>query len=136
MTIGIWVLLIIIVLVGGGIAASLFYAAHEEESTGFLIGAIAVIILTVAGSALIVWYRSSSATGQRALKDQQSDLSGGITRTVTVYDINGKEIKQYSGKFDIETGNKDGASYFLFDDENGKRHIVYYSTGTVIIDEK
>ena len=24
----------------------------------------------------------------------------------------------------------------IFDDENGKRHVIYYPTGTVIVDEK
>ena len=25
---------------------------------------------------------------------------------------------------------------FDFDDENGKRHVIYYPTGTVVIDER
>lgn len=67
------------------------------------------------------------------MKDQQSNLNGGIERVVSVYDIDGDLIVQYSGKFDIET---DRESYILFDDEQGKRHIIYYTTGTIIVDEK
>ena len=52
---------------------------------------------------------------------------------MSVYDINGILIKQYDGKFDIET---DRNNYILFDDETGKRHVIYYTTGTVIVDEK
>ena len=46
-------------------------------------------------------------------------------------DTTGEILAQYSGKFDVET--KDG--WLLFDDEAGKRHMIYVATGTVIIDE-
>lgn len=91
------------------------------------------LILTIAICGVYIWYRSNSESGRRALRDQESNLTGGIERTVSVYDINGNLIKEYSGKFDIET---DRASYILFDDENGDRHMIYYTTGTIIIDER
>ena len=50
-----------------------------------------------------------------------------------VYDVNGKLIEKYEGKFDVET---DHDNYILFDDEEGRRHIIFYKTGTVIVDEK
>ena len=78
------------------------------------------------------WYYNSTESGKRAIKDWQSNTTGGITRTVTVYDINGKEIAKYEGKFDVEYD----AERIKFDDEEGKRHIIYYTTGTIIIDEK
>ena len=71
-------------------------------------------------------------TGKRALKSQKSDFSGGIERTVTVYNIDGEVIKTYSGKFDVDYNSE----RIIFDDENDKRHIIYYTTGTVVIDEK
>mgnify|MGYP006990141628 CR=1 FL=1 len=40
---------------------------------------------------------NSTESGKRAIKDWQSNTTGGITRTVTVYDINGKEIAKYEG---------------------------------------
>lgn len=88
----------------------------------------AVIGLLIIGGCL---FYANTEAGKRAYKDQQSSLTG-ISRTVTVYDINGDVIATYSGKFDVETDN---SSYILFDDENGKRHIIYYSTATIIIDE-
>ena len=48
-----------------------------------------------------------------------------------VYDMDGDIIKEYEGKFDIEYDD----DRILFDDENNLRHIIYYPTGTVIIDE-
>lgn len=81
---------------------------------------------------IMIWYFNSTATGKRAFKSQESNFNNGIERIVKVYDINGQLITQYDGKFDITYDN----DRILFDDENGKRHIVYYPTGTVVIDEK
>jgi hypothetical protein len=51
---------------------------------------------------------------------------------VKVYDIDGELLAEYTGKFDIET---DHSTYILWDDEMGKRHIIYFTTATIIIDE-
>ena len=56
-----------------------------------------------------------------------------VLKVVTVYDINGQVIQTYEGKFDIETNEQ---NYILFEDENGERHTIYYTTGTIIVDEK
>lgn len=73
---------------------------------------------------MMIWYFNTSEG--RVLKND------GIERTVKVYDVNGQLIAQYDGKFDVTC---DG-DRILFSDKNGKRHIVYYPTGTVVIDEK
>lgn len=84
-----------------------------------------------------LWRRKSRVLLQsdpKRLQDGiQSNLNGGIERIVRVFDVNGDLIERYEGRFDVET---DRQTYILFDDENGKRHIIYYTTGTVIIDEK
>ena len=133
MTIGAWVVVGCIAITGLGVAGISLYFAVTYKSAGYGTGGVVIFIFTVICCGLFIWYRSNSASGQRALKDQQSNLSGGIERTVSVYDINGELIEQYSGKFDIGT---DRSSYILFDDEQGKRHIIYYTTGTIIVDEK
>ena len=46
--------------------------------------------------------------------------------------MEGDLIQEYEGKFDIEYNEH----RIKFDDENGKRHLIYHDTGTVIIDEK
>ena len=76
---------------------------------------------------------TGTESGKRAQKDWISETSGGIERVVTVYDINGQVIQTYEGKFDIETNEQ---NYILFEDENGERHTIYYTTGTIIVDEK
>ena len=132
MTITCIVIIIIAALFGLGLAAFLFYVWIDLESTAFCIAGIITAAVTIAICFGIGWWQLNSESGRRALKDQQAELNGGIERTVSVYDINGDLIEKYTGRFDIET---DRESYILFDDEAGKRHMIYYTTGTVIIDE-
>ena len=63
---------------------------------------------------------------------QKSNFEGGIEREVRVYDVDGELIQSYAGKFDVVHDE----NRILFDDEDGKRHVIYYPTGTIIIDEK
>ena len=89
------------------------------------------IALAIVITALCV-FMCSCASWERALKDVESDFGGGLPRTVSVYDLSGNLVKEYTGTFDIETDNE---SYILWDDEMGKRHIIYFSTFNIIIDE-
>jgi len=133
MTIGSIVLVVIVALAGLFFAGLCIYPAIKERSVGFSIASVVLILVTCALCFLISWYQLNTESGKRALKDQQSNFNGGIVRVVQVYDVNGELIKQYEGKFDVET---DKETYILFDDEYGKRHIVYFTTGTIVIDEK
>ena len=136
MTIGAWVVLAVIAIVGICIAVFAWFYMHKElglRTPVSVLSCCAILLITAIACGVFFWYRSSSASGQRALKDQQSNLNGGIERIVRVFDVNGHLIERYEGRFDVET---DRQTYILFDDENGKRHIIYYTTGTVIIDEK
>lgn len=105
--------------------------ANNEVGMGvgvFIAGLTIGLVLIITS---IVYF--NTAAGQRAYKDQQSNFNvNQITREVIVYDINGDVITTYTGKFDIETDNE---KYILFDDEDGLRHIIYYTTGTVIVNE-
>ncbi|MCL1964778.1 MAG: hypothetical protein FWF69_06930 [Firmicutes bacterium] len=129
-TIGGWVLVAfgVICLFAGIGAAS--YLKRNQKGAAFAsaVSGVLVAVLCV-GGALIY---SGTEAGKRAYKDQQSNFTGGIHRTLTIYDINGNVIKEYSGEFDVETTNE---RYILFDDAEGKRHIIYNTTGTVIVDE-
>jgi len=95
---------------------------------GCVVGVFICIIIMI----VMIWYYHNTATGRRPYKSQESNFNNGIERVVKVYDINGQLITEYDGKFDITYDN----DRILFDDENGKRHIIYYPTGTVTIDEK
>lgn len=119
----------------GFLACFVLIAVHYmcELPRTKLVFSIVCPFLAIAAILGIVWYSFNTESGKRAYKDQQSNLSGGIERVVRVYDMEGDLIQEYRGKFDVETDN---GSYVLFDDEQGKRHIIYYTTGTVIIDEQ
>lgn len=90
------------------------------------------LIISIVSMMLVCMSLCSCASCARACKDYNSDVNGGLYRTVRVYDIDGDLVAEYTGKFDIET---DHSTYILWDDEMGKRHIIYFSTFNVIIDE-
>lgn len=98
---------------------------------------IGVIIEIVVIASMIIGcgiYNTHTESGKRRLKSWESETSGGINRTVTVFDIEGDELAKYTGKFDIEESSQEGVVKIKFDCE-GKRHIIYAQTGTVLIDE-
>lgn len=118
--------MIFIILITVIIVALIIYKFHHEPNV--VIGTIVIAIIIIASS----FYLTSTEGGKRFIKDFTSDVSGGIPRHVRVYDFNGKLIEEYKGTFDIETTNN---NYILFDDEDNLRHIIYFTTGTIIIDE-
>lgn len=69
------------------------------------------------------------ASCSRNMKTINSDVNGGIERTVTLYDYNGKEIKSWHGKFDIQENDQE----IFFDDEQGKRVIIQ---GGIVMSEE
>ena len=115
--------MIFIILITIIIAAFMIHKFHYDTYTTIV---VAIVIIGFS------WYISSTEEGKRTIKDFTSNVSGGIPRQVKVYDIKGELIEEYKGTFDIETTHN---NYILFDDENGLRHIIYFTTGTVIIDE-
>lgn len=115
------VIIIVIILIGNNV---------ETLKTAIGIGVIGVMCIGMTWFG-IIWYYNHTESGKRAVKTQESNFGGGITREVKVYDVEGDVIAEYKGKFDIEYDN----DRILFDDEKGNRHIIYYPTGTVIVDE-
>ena len=104
----------------------------KKDKKSISIGVTLAGLLIIIGAwAIGIWYYNGTEAGKRALKTQESNFNGGIKRRVTVYDVEGDMIAEYEGKFDIEYDD----DRILFDDEQGLRHIIYYPTGNVIIDE-
>lgn len=108
---------IMTVLVCGALAMQLDLNAKAARrlifSATFVVAIVAMLVMR--------WYFANTASGQRALTDQRSNLNNGIERTVTVYTANGDVIAQYEGKIDI-AANDGGYIKFDFD---GKRYIYY-----------
>lgn len=128
MTVGGWIIFIVISLVIISVCA-LF--GLGDSTRGAIIGALVGAIISFFILMGMMWYFNNTASGARAFKTQESNFNMGIQRKVTVFDATGNVIKEYEGKFDVEYDD----DRILFDDEKGLRHIIYYPTGTVIIDE-
>lgn len=90
---------------------------------------IALVILVIA-ILLIILSLSGCASWDRAGKSISSEMSGGLNRTVTVYDNNGTKIKSWTGKIDLQTSDENNKVLF---DVNGKRVVI--QGGTTIIEE-
>ena len=67
------------------------------------------------------------ATWQRSCKTCQSEIYGGLDRTVNVYSYDGTLIASYKGRIDVE----ENESKVLFE-LNGKRYIYYNALVEVI----
>lgn len=130
----VWIITILVLIVGIGIALYIKYNSQYagENKTMYTAGMIATIVITLVICCGILWWLYNTEGGKRTIKDTQSNISGGIERVITVYDIDGEIIKRYEGRFDVEYNSE----RIKFDDEEGKRHVIYYTTGTVTIDEK
>ena len=128
MTVGFWVLFGLLALAGIGITIMCFLS--DEPIGGVITLLITVIVL---GGLLWFgsWYYSNTASGARAVKDQQLDWSQGVERTIQVIESDGSVSYEYRGKVDIEMHD----NYIVFD-ENNKRVILYKSyTSTLVITE-
>ena len=114
-----------------------YYDSKEERRKKKRNRIVALVIEVVLIGLMVIGcglYNTHTESGKRALKTWDSEKSGGLNRTVTVYDMQGEEIAKYQGKFDIEESQNEGVVKIKFD-MDGKRHIIYAQTGTVLIDE-
>lgn len=132
MTIGAWIGFIIAALILIIVGLSAGVSLGDGKAAPAVVGTLCGVIASVLMLGFMLWYFGSTEKGKRAMKTQESNFNGGIERTVKVYDIKGEIIAEYEGKFDVDYNE----SRIIFDDENGKRHIIYYNTATVVIDEK
>ena len=89
------------------------------------------ILLAVLCAAMLLVTLLSGCTGcatwQRSCKSCQSEISGGLDRTVNVYAYNGQLIATYTGRIDVEQNE----TKVLFD-MDGKRYIYYNAIVEVI----
>lgn len=115
MTIGGWILFGILAFFILGIG--LMFMIMEDSKISFPISIVITIIILIG----MLWYYGNTASGQRALVDQKSELNNGIERVINVYTANGDMIASYEGKIDIDTND---GGYVKFDFQ-GKRYIYY-----------
>ena len=136
--IGHWVVVVISILVVLTVCGIWLYLARDaclpsRKEMLHTILSIATCAVLIAGILLFAgWWRNETESGKRMLKSWESETSAGIQRTVRVFDIHGVLLATYAGKFDLIHDSE----RILFDDEDGRRHIIYFTTGTIIIDEE
>ena len=87
---------------------------------------LALTLVAIASLTMI----GCSESQQRELKSIRSDWTGGLNRTITVYDYNGQKIKSWSGRFDVKETDRNSV---YFDTADGKRVII---SGGIIINEE
>lgn len=119
MTIGGWVVFAVIAICL--ILEAIFGAVLCENIAAKIMVPILCALATIGLLIGMLWYFGNTASGQRAMVDQKSDLGNGLNRIVRVYTANGDIIAEFEGKIDIE-GNDGG--YVLFDYQ-GKRYTYY-----------
>lgn len=128
MTITAVALLAILAVVGLFVS---FMCFTDDPKLGVI--TLLVVLLVWAGAFITFkWYYDSTASGMRAMKDQQSNLNQGLNRQIIITAEDGREIYHYKGKCDIETQDR----YILFEGEDGLCRTIYWGiTDTIIIEE-
>ena len=130
MAIVFWGIAIILGLIGITLSVMLWWI--DDNAGGCMLGiliTVLVVLLIIGGG---FWYCNNTANGIRMMKDQQSELSNGLMREITITAEDGREIFHYVGKCDIETNG----NYILFEDEKGMRQMIYWGiTDTIIVSE-
>lgn len=117
------VLLIILII----LLVILFCTTCETTAAKAVWISVGAVLCLVIVPGFLFYYNGTEA-GKRALKTEKSNLSGGINRTVTVYDYNGNQIDSWTGTFDVT--NSEYETYF---DIDGKRVVIH---GGIVINEE
>lgn len=118
-------------IVGYIFALVVIYLIIANFTDSNQIAGVGTFIIAIVLALGMLWYFNNTAVGARYVKSFDSNVSGGLERTVEVYDYNGQLIKEYEGKIDIKEDGEAGKTLF---DLNGKRSII--KNAIVIIDEK
>ena len=96
------------------VCRALYDDALKENAMKTIILAITVV--------LTAGLTGCTEGAQREIKNWKSEWMGGLNRTATLYSNDGKPIKQWQGKFDMQTAtHADRCRLF---DVNGKRNVV------------
>lgn len=90
-------------------------------------------------TALALCLSLAGCTGKqkRSVKSFKSNMTGGLNRTVTLYDYNGKEIQKWSGKIDLSESERETDFLLTAKGPEGfetKRIIVH--GGITVIEEQ
>ena len=126
------IFLLAVIIIAVIIIALIVCVSFDFEPVIIIISVIVGVIIIVVAFIGVNWYNTSTASGQRKVKDFKTEIQNGLNREITITSEEGREIFHYIGKIDIEDNN----GYILFESEEGERYIIYYGVqDTVIIKE-
>lgn len=126
------IFLLAVIIVAVIIIALIVCANFDFEPVVIIASVILGVVIIIVAFIGINWYNTSTASGQRKVKDFKTEIENGLKREITITSEEGREIFHYIGKVDIEDNN----GYILFESEEGERYIIYYGVqDTVIIKE-
>ena len=119
-----------------GLVVSIFIAVgigffSDRFAFGVIAFFVSFILVTGGLCAFKSWQFENTQSGAREYHTLESNYDGGIEREVIVYNIQVEIIERYQCKFDLTYDD----NRIMFDDENGKRHMIFYTTSNVIINE-
>ena len=92
-------------------------------------GSVAVVLIAIILVIGLLVLMFSGAGFQRTLKSFKSNYTGGLYRTVSVYDYNGNLLREY-GPAMIDISESENETFF---DYNGQRIVVH--NAIVIVEE-
>ena len=90
------------------------------------VAVVLIVIILVLGLLVLMF---SGAGFQRTLKSFKSNYTGGLYRTVSVYDYNGNLLREY-GPAMIDISESENETFF---DYNGQRIVIH--NAIVIVEE-
>lgn len=118
MTIGGWIIFGLFSITA--IVIGVWAACDADTVPAKVLSILISIVLILALLGGLLFYFNGTASGQRALTDQKSELQNGLDRVINVYTADGDLLAHYEGKIDIS----DADGYVKFD-MDGKRYIYY-----------
>lgn len=98
---------------------------YSKYNIAKIVATISLLMLIAVGT-LIVFNVGSV---KRTVKSFESNVGGGLERIATLYDYNGKPLKQWNGKIDMSNSANE-VDFFI----NNKRIIIH--GGIFVLEEK
>ena len=125
--------LVIAVIVGIYFACTIDGSIINRISSGFIGFFIsAFVVLLIAG--VCSWYNTNTAAGQRNIKNDQSNMTGGLNRKITINLYGKEEPIVFEGKIDLAEKEDNKVLEFVMD---GKKYIYYVGIlDSYIVEEK
>lgn len=110
------------------------YSRFKSSNKGLIVSLI-MLVVGYFVAYIESWGNVNTASGQRKMKDYESEFNYGLDREIAIYAEDGREIYKYEGKVDLKV-NQDSRDLEFIDQEGKKQIIIFGIQDTAIIKEK